>query len=326
MNPSRRSLLGACLAMTASPWALAQSAWPGGRPIRIVVPFPAGGQADVAARIVGHALGEALKTSVIVDNKPGGHGFIGGLQVARAQPDGYTLLVGSTGSTAINPKLHENMPYHATRDFSPISLMLTVPIVLMVNPQLPVKTVPELVAYLKRNPGKVNYASAGNGASSHLTGEYFKYVTGTSMTHIPYKGQAPAIADVVAGHAQVMFDTLVSSTPHLRSGKLVALGVTSRTRLAEYPDLPTVAEALNLREFEASSWSAMHAPAGTPKEIVTRLSAEIAALLKTPAIAKRIADLGGVPVGSTPEQLAEFQRSEEEKWGKVIQVAKIKAD
>lgn len=261
-----------------------------------------------------------------MDNKPGGHGFIGGLQVARAQPDGLTLLVGSTGSTAINPKLHANMPYHATRDFAPISLMIAVPIVLSINPQLPVRSVAELVTYAKNNPGKVNYASAGNGASSHLTAEYFKHVTGVSMTHIPYKGQAPAIADVVAGHAHVMFDTLVSSTPHLRSGKLVALGVTSRTRLPDYADLPTVAEALNVRDFEASSWSAMHAPAGTPKEVVTRLSTEVAALLRTPAVAKRIADLGGVPVGSTPEQLAEFQRAEEEKWGKVIQLAKIKAD
>ena len=326
MNPSRRSLLGTCIAMAASPRLLAQTAWPGGRPLRIVVPFPAGGQADIAARVIGQALGEVLKTSVFVDNKPGGRGFIGGMEVARAQPDGYTLLVGSTGSTSINPKLHAKMPYHATKDFSPISLLLAVPIVLVVNRELPVETVPELVAYLQKNPDRVNYASAGNGASSHLTAEYFKHVTGTSVAHIPYKGQAPAIADVIAGHAQLMFDTLVSSTPHLRSGKLRALAVTSRTRVAQYPDLPTVAEALNMPEFEASSWSAIHAPARTPREIVTRLSTEIAALLKTPAVVKQIKELGGIPLGSTPEELAAFQRSEEEKWGRVIQVANIKPD
>ena len=326
MNSSRRALLTTCIAMAASPRTIAQVPWPGGRPIRIVVPFPAGGQADTGARVVGQALGEVLKTFVIIDNKPGGHGFIGGMDVARAQPDGYTLLVGSTGSTSINPMLNAKMPYHATNDFSPISLLFSVPIVLVVNRDLPVKNVPELVAYLKKNPDKVNYASAGSGASSHLTAEYFKFMTGTSMAHIPYKGQAPAIADVVAGHAQLMFDTLVSSTPHLRSGKVIALAVTSRTRLPDYPELPTVAESLNLKEFEASSWSAIHAPARTPKEIVNRLSTEIATLLKTSAVANRIKELGGVPLGSSPEELAEFQRAEEEKWGRVIKAANIKPD
>jgi tripartite-type tricarboxylate transporter receptor subunit TctC len=322
---TRRDILAAGLSLACGA-ASAQGGWPGGRPIRIVVPFPAGGQTDVAARVVGQALGDALKTTVIVDNKPGAHGFIGGGEVARAPADGYTLLVGSTGSTSINPKLHEKMPYDAVKDFAPVSLLMTVPIVAVVNPQLPVKTMPELVAYLKANPGKVNFASAGSGASSHLVGEYLKFRTGTSMEHIPYKGQAPAIADVIAGHAQVMFDTLLSCTPHIKSGKVRILATTSRERLPDYPDVPTVAEALNMPDFEASSWSALHAPAGTPPDVVKRLSATIDAVLKSPAVAKRIADLGGVPVGGSPERLAEFQRAEEDKWGKVIKAANIKPE
>jgi tripartite-type tricarboxylate transporter receptor subunit TctC len=306
--------------------ARAQTAWPA-KPIRIIVPFPAGGPTDVTARVVAQAIGESLKTSVIVENKAGGHGFIGVGEAARALPDGYTLMMASIGTMAINPMLHEKIPYDANKDFAPISLVVTVPIVVVINPQvLPVNSIPELVSYVKANPGKVNFASAGNGGSSHLVPEYFKYRTGTDMTHIPYKGSAPAVSDMLAGQVQLMFDTLLTSTAHVKSNKLKMLGVTTAQRLAQYPDIPTVAEALNMKDFEASSWFALYAPAGTPPDIVQRLSAEVDAALKLPAVSKRLTDLGAIPVGGTPEKLAAFQRAEQEKWGKVIQTARIKPD
>ena len=333
MNPLHRSLLAAS-ALVLAAGAMAQplspgpgqGAWPN-KPIRIVVPFPAGGPTDIAARVVGQAIGESLRTTVVVENRAGAHGFIGVTEAARSPADGYTLMMASIGTMAINPRLHEKIPYDANRDFAPVSLVVTVPIVVVVNPQaLPVTTIPEFVAYLKANPGKVNFASAGSGGSSHLVPEYFKYRTGTFMTHIPYKGSGPAIADVVAGQVQVMFDTLLTSTPFVKSGRLRMLAVTTSQRLADYPDVPTVAQALGMRDFEASSWYALYAPAGTPPDIVNRLSAEVDAALKKPAVARRLTDLGAVPVGGPPEKLAAFQRAEQAKWGKVIQAAKVKPE
>jgi tripartite-type tricarboxylate transporter receptor subunit TctC len=324
---NKRGLMAASAAcLLAMATAQAQTAWPA-RPIRIIVPFPAGGPTDITARVVGQAIGESLKTPVVVENKSGGHGFIGVGEAARAPADGYTLMMASIGTMAINPRLHQKIPYDANADFMPVSLVVTVPIVVVVNPQvLPVRSMADFVSYLKAHPGKVNFASAGSGGSSHLVPEYLKYRTGTFMTHIPYKGSGPAIADVVAGQVQVMFDTLLTSTPFVKSGKLKMLGVTTAQRLPQYPDIPTVAEALDMKDFEASSWYALYAPAGTPPEIVSRLSAEVDAALKQPAVARRLTDLGAVPVGGAPEKLAKFQRAEQEKWGKVIKAAKIKAD
>ena len=300
--------------------------WPT-NPIRIIVPFPAGGPTDITARMVGQAIGESMKVPVIVDNKAGAHGFIGVSEAAKAQPDGYTLMMASIGTMAINPRLHEKIPYDANKDFAPVSLVVTVPIAVVANTQvLPVQSIAELVSYLKANPGKVNFASAGNGGSSHLVPEYFKYRTGTAMTHVPYKGSGPAIADVVAGQVQLMFDTLLTSTPFVKSGRLKMLAVTTAERLPEYPDVPTMGEALGMKDFEASSWYALYAPAGTPPDVVKRLSMEVDNALKKPAVAKRLTDLGAVPVGGTPERLAAFQRTEQEKWGKVIQVAQVKAE
>ncbi len=337
MNPLHRRLLAAAaVALTTGAVAQPLSTGPGpgpgqgtwpNKPIRIVVPFPAGGPTDIAARVVGQAIGESLRTTVVVENRAGAHGFIGVTEAARAPADGYTLMMASIGTMAINPRLHEKIPYDANRDFAPVSLVVTVPIVVVVNPQaLPVKTIAQFVAYLKANPGKVNFASAGSGGSSHLVPEYFKYRTGTFMTHIPYKGSGPAIADVVAGQVQVMFDTLLTSTPFVKSGKLRMLAVTTSQRLADYPDVPTMAQALGMRDFEASSWYALYAPAGTPPDIVNRLSAEVDAALKKPAVARRLTDLGALPVGGLPEKLAAFQRAEQAKWGKVIQAAKVKPE
>ena len=324
----KRSLF-ACIAAALAITGAVQSAhaqWPN-KPIRIIVPFPAGGPTDITARVVGQAIGESLKTAVIIDNKSGAHGFIGVTEAAKSPADGYTLMMASIGTMGINPRLHEKIPYDANKDFAPVSLVVTVPIVVVANTSvLPVQTIPELVTYLKANPGKVNFASAGNGGSSHLVPEYFKYRTGTVMTHVPYKGSGPAIADVVAGQVQLMFDTLLTSTPFVKSGRLKMLAVTTSQRLADYPDVPTVGEALGMKDFEASSWYALYAPAGTPPEVVARLATEVDAALKKPAVAKRLTDLGAVPVGGTPDKLAAFQRAEQEKWGKVIQVARVKAE
>ena len=321
-----RLLLGVAVSLACGAVA-AQGNWPTGKPIRMIVPFPPGGQTDIVARVIGQAIGDLLKTAVVVENKAGGHGFIGISEAARAPADGYTVLMASTGSIAINPSLYGKIPYDPNRDLAPVSLVMTVPIAIVVNPQaLPVRTVPELMAYLKAQPGKVNFASAGSGGSSHLVAEYFKYRTGTVMTHVPYKGEGPAVGDVVAGHVHLMFNTLTSSTAYVKSGKLRMLAVTTRERLAEYPDVPTVAEALKMDDFEASSWAALYAPAGTPPEIVRRLSSEVDRALKSPAVADRLRDLGAVPVGGSPERLAAYQRAEQEKWSKVIQAGKIKPD
>lgn len=325
MKHTTMAFIAAALAL-ASAVQPVHAQWPN-KPIRIIVPFPAGGPTDITARVVGQAIGESLKTPVIVDNKAGAHGFIGVTEAAKSPADGYTLMMASIGTMGINPRLHEKIPYDANKDFAPVSLVVTVPIVVVANTKvLPVQTIPELVTYLKANPGKINFASAGNGGSSHLVPEYFKYRTGTEMTHVPYKGSGPAIADVVAGQVQLMFDTLLTSTPFVKSGRLKMLAVTTAQRLPDYPDVPTVAEALGMKDFDASSWYALYAPAGTPSEIVNRLAAEVDAALRKPAVAKRLTDLGAVPVGGTPERLAAFQRAEQEKWGKVIQAARIKAE
>ena len=311
-----RLLLGGLTALLA--WhASAQTpdAWPS-KPVRVVVPFPAGGPTDITPGCGTGALHEA-RCSVLVENKAGGRGFVGTSDAARAPADGYTLLVSSIGAMAINPRLYEKLPYDSVKDFAPVSLLVTVPIVVVVNPEvLPVRDAQELVQFLKANPGKVNYASAGSGGSSHLVAEYFKFRTGTFMTQIPYRGTGPAASDLVAGHVHIMFDTLLTSTPFVKSGKLRMLAVTTKTRLLDYPDVPTVAEALQMKDFEASSWFAMWAPAGTPNEIVRRLSSEVAIALKQPDVAQRLIDLGAVPVGSSPQQLAAFQSAEQDKWGK----------
>lgn len=325
LRATRRLFVASALGLAAFA-AVAQGTWPS-KPIRLVVPFPAGGPTDITARVVGQALGEALKTTVYVENKGGAHGFIGATDAARSAPDGYTLMMASIGTMAINPRLYPKLPYDADKDFVPVSLVLTVPIVVVVNPKvMPVKTVPELVRYLKANPDKVNFASAGTGGSSHLVPEYFKFRTGTSMTHVPYKGSGPAVADLVSGQVQIMFDTLLTSTPFVKSGQLQMLAVTTAKRLPEYPQVPTMGEALGMKDFEASSWYAMYAPAGTPPDIVQRVSKALDGVLKRPDVAKRLAELGAVPVGGAPEKLAAFQKAEQAKWGEVIKAANIQPD
>jgi tripartite-type tricarboxylate transporter receptor subunit TctC len=287
------------------------------KPIRLVVPFPAGGTTDILARAVGQKLGEHLGQQVVVDNKPGAGGNIGSDIVAKSAPDGYTLVMGTVGTHAINASLYKKMPYDHIKDFVPVSLVALVPNILVVHPSVPANSVKELIAYAKANPGKLNFASSGNGTSIHLSGELFKTTAGVEMTHVPYKGSAPAVTDLLGGQVQLMFDNMPSALPHVKAGKLKALGVTTAKRFPAAPDIPAIAEA-GVPGYEASSWFGVLAPAGTPKEIVNKLSSEIAKILQTPEIKERLLSQGAEPVGNTPDQFAAFIKAETAKWAKVV--------
>ena len=316
-------ILVVVLAALAPSLALAQAAYPS-KPVRLVVPFPAGGTTDILARAAAQKLSEAWGQQVIVDNRPGAAGNIGAELVARAAPDGYTLLMGTVGTHAINPSLYAKMPYDHVKDFVPVILVAGVPNVLVVNPDLPVKTVPELIAYAKSNPGKLNFASSGSGTSIHLSGELFKSLTGVQMTHVPYKGSAPALTDLMGGQVQLMFDNLPSSLAFIKAGKLRALGVTSAARAAALPDTPAVADTVP--GFEASSWFGVLAPAGTPRDIVTKINAETAKWLASPDAKDKLASQGANAVGGAPEVFAKHIQTETTKWAKVVKDSGAKVD
>ena len=312
-------LLAACLALLMSlvaPAALAQPADYPNKPIQLVVPFASGGPTDVIARQVGQKLGERLKQPVVIVNKPGAGGNLGSASVVSAPPDGYTLLLGTVSTHGINPSLYKTMPYDHRKDFVAISQLTLVPSVLVVNNNFPPKSVPELVDYLKKNPGKVFYATPGAGTSIHLASEMLKMNTGTDMTHVPYKGSAPAMVDVIGGQVQLMFDNTVTAWPQVKGGKVRALGVTSKQRLKSAPDVPAIAEFLP--GFEANAWHGIFAPAGTPKPIVDRLAQEIQAVMKDPAIVEAFTKVDTIPVGNTPAQFSAFVDSETERWGAVV--------
>jgi tripartite-type tricarboxylate transporter receptor subunit TctC len=314
-------LLVAVLAALAAPFTFAQSAanYPA-KPVRLVVPFPAGGTTDILARAVAQKLSEAWGRQMIVDNRPGAGGNIGSDLVAKSAPDGYTLLMGTVGTHAINPSLYKNMPYDHVKDFAPVILVAGVPNVLVVNPSLPVHSVPELIAYAKANPGKLNFASSGNGTSIHLSGELFKAMTGVEMTHVPYKGSAPALTDLIGGQVQLMFDNLPSSLPFIKAGKLRALAVTSGARAAALPDLPTLAES-GLPGFEASSWFGVLAPAGTPRDIVAKLNGAIAGWLASPEAKEKLLAQGAIAAGGAPDDFARHIGAETSKWAKVVKAS-----
>ena len=295
------------------------------KPIRIVVPFPPGGATDILAREVAQKLNEAWGQQVIVDNRPGAGGNIGSELVAKAAPDGYTLEMGTVGTHAINASLYAKMPYDNVKDFVPIILVAGVPNVLEVNPSLPVNSVAELIAYAKANPGKLNFASSGNGTSIHLSGELFKAMAGVEMTHVPYKGSAPALQDLIAGQVQLMFDNLPPSLPQIKAGKLRALAVTSSVRAPALPDVPTVAEA-GLPGFEASSWFGLLAPAGTSPAIVAKINAEVAKWLATPEAKENLSKQGANAAGGTPEDFASHIAAETAKWAKVVKASGAKID
>jgi len=308
-----RALLVAAAAVVVAPAASAQGA---GKPIHIVVTFTPGGAPDILARLIADRLAPAWNTQVIVDNKPGAGGNPGADSVAKAPPDGTTIVVGTVGTHAINGALYPKMPYDMVKDFAPVTLLATTPNLLVVHNDVPAKTVAELIA-LGRREGKLTFASAGSGTSIHVSGELFKTMTGIDMTHIPYKGRASAIPDLLGGRVTMMFDNMPSSLPLVKEGKLRALGVTSLKRSPAAPEIPTIAEQ-GLPGFEAVSWFALFAPGGTPRPVVERLQAEVKKILVAPDVAKRLAEIGLEPVGSSPDELAAFQRSEIAKWAKVV--------
>jgi tripartite-type tricarboxylate transporter receptor subunit TctC len=300
-------------------WAQAYPA----RPVRLVVGFTAGQTADIAARLMGQWLSERLGQPFVIDNRPGASGTIATELVVRAPPDGYTLLY-VTASNYINATLYEKLNYNFIRDIAPVAGNISSPLVMEVNPSVPVKTVPEFIAYAKANPGKLNMASAGNGNSTHVSGELFKMMTGINLLHVPYRGSAPALTDLLGGQVQVMFDLVASSIEHIRAGKLRALAVTTATRLEVLPDVPTVGEFVP--GYEASAVGGVGAPKGTPAEIIDKLNKEINACLADPKVRARLAELGQIVTSGSPADFGNFIAGETEKWGKVVKSAGIKPE
>ena len=297
--------------------------WPA-KPVRVVVPFAAGGTTDITARVVAEQLTQVLKQSFIIDNKAGAGGNIGATEVARAAPDGYTLLMGTPGTQAINQFLYPKMPYDTAKDFAPVSFVVRVPNVLVVHPGVGVKTLAEFIARAKARPGGMSYGSPGNGSTGHLSTELFKGRAQVFAVHIPYRGSGPMLLDLMAGQIQMAIDNLPSAMPHIRSGKLIALGVTSTARNAQLPEVPPIASVLP--GYAAESWFVLMAPAGTPAAIVTRVSAEVDRILKKPDVIERFKGLGAEPVGGTPDQLAQFIAAETRKWQQVVKASGAKVD
>lgn len=317
-------LITAALSLCATLPATAQGQWPSKR-ITYVVAYPPGGMTDILGRLMAQELGAALNTTVIVENKPGAAGAIGLGFVARAAPDGYTIVGSSIGAQAIIPNLVPNLPYDPIKSFEPVSLVGTIPHVLVVGAALPFETVNDLIKAAKAKPGSLSSATAGNGGIVHMQSELFKMQTGIDLLQVPYKGDMPAIQDVLAGHVTLMFPPVTAALPHILSGKLRALAVTSPKRLKALPGVPTMAEA-GVQGFEVEQWQAIYVPAQTPNSIIQRLHAEIVGILKKPEVVAKFDSLGVTPVGSTPEELRNFQKADSDKWTKVIKAAGIKAD
>jgi tripartite-type tricarboxylate transporter receptor subunit TctC len=295
-----------------------------GKPMHIVVTFTPGGAPDILARLIGEKLSVAWNQPVLIDNKPGAGGNTGADSVAKAAPDGLTIVVGTVGTHAINGALYAKMPYDMVKDFAPVTLLATTPNLLVVNNDVPAKTLAEFIALGKRE-GKMTFASAGSGTSIHVSGELFKTMTGIDMTHVPYKGRATAIPDLLGGRVTMMFDNMPSSLPLVKEGKLRALGVTSVKRSPAAPEIPTIAEQ-GLPGFDAVSWFALFAPAGTPKPVVDRLQAEVKKILASPDVARKLAEAGLEVVGSSADELAAYQRTEIAKWAKVVKDSGAKVE
>ena len=320
----RRHLLLAALAVCHAPLAHAQDAWPA-KPIRLVVPFAAGGTSDILARTIGDKLQGVLKQTVVIDNKAGAGGVIGADVVAKSPPDGYTLLLGTIASHAINPALQPKMPYNAATDFAPVILLGSISNVLLVGAEQPFKNVKDLIAAAKAKPGSITFASAGQGSSQHMSGEMFKLLAGAELTHVPYKGSAPAIQDVIGGQVPMSFETVTVAAPHIQSGRVRALAVTSAARSPALPTVPTLQEA-GVAGFDVASWQALYAPAGTPPAVVQRLNAEVEKILAQPEIKAKLDGLGLVHSPNTPAQFVAFGNAEMAKWVKVVKDGRVKAE
>jgi tripartite-type tricarboxylate transporter receptor subunit TctC len=317
MTPSNTGcFLGGLMLIAACMQPLLAQDYPQ-KTIRIIVPYTPGGTADMLARTMGQRMAQGLGQQIIIDNRPGAGGNIGADFAAKAAPDGYTILMGTVATHAINPHLYPRMPYDSATDFTPIILVATLPNILVVNPSVPTKSVKELIALAKARPGELAFASAGNGTSQHLSGELFKKMTGVDMTHIPYKGSAPAVTDLVGGQVQLMFDNIPSSLAQVRAGKLRALAVTGPRRSPVLPDLPTVAEA-GLPGFSITSWFALFAPAGTPAGILLRLNREAGKAILSDELRQQWMAQGIEPAGGSAAQLDAFRRLEALKWEKII--------
>ncbi len=293
--------------------------------IRYVVPFPAGGPLDIVARALGQELTKSLGQPVIIDNRPGAGGNIGADFVAKSPPDGHTILMGAVSTHAINVTLYSKLPYDPIRDFAPVTRIPSGPNVLVVHPSIPARNVQELIAVARAHPGQLNFASGSTGSAGHLAGELFKVMAHVDMVHIPYKGAAPAVVDLLGGHVSLMFDNLASGLPNIKAGRVRALAVTTLKRSPMIPELPTISES-GLRGFDVSTWFGVFAPAGTPAEIVNRLNTEIARVLRTQDMKERLAFLGAEPVGNRPEEFAAFVKAEIPKYAKVIRASGARAD
>ena len=320
LSPVLRTLLTALLL----PACIAHAQWPN-KPVRFVVPFPAGGSTDVVGRIVAEHLRQSVGQGFVIDNRAGAGGTVGSDVVAKAAPDGYTMLIGTSSTHAIAAGLYgSKLPYDQVRDFAPVTLLGSATILLVVHPSVAAKTVPELIALAKAKPGTLNFASSGNGGVSHLTGEYFKSLAGIEMQHVPYKGDTPMITDLVAGRVSLAFGTAVAFLPYVQKGTLHALAVTNAKPSPVAPGLPTVAETLP--GFEALQWFGILMPAGTPPDIVAKLNAETVKILRLPEVRERFQAMGIEIAGNSPEQFAAFMRSETAKWGKIVKASGAKID
>lgn len=315
----RRLLLAGAAALVPAVAGAAEPGFPT-KPLRLIVPEPPGGGNDVLARAIAQKLSVRLGQQVNVDNRAGGSGIIAAMEVKRAAPDGYTLFLGQTQTLAVNPRLHAHLPYDPDKDFAPIALIAAIPLVLLVNPSVPAHNLKELVALAKAHPGTLNFASAGNGSGSHLAGALFKSVTHIAITHVPYKGTGPALADLLAGQVQIFFSTLPSAIPYVRAGKVRALAVTGSTRVAALPQVPTAAEA-GIPGFEVALHYGILAPAKTPAAVVGRLNEALYDTLRDPPLVERLDSMGIVPLTSTPTAFARDIASEQAKWGEMVRLS-----
>lgn len=317
----RALVLGALCALPAMTMA---QAYPG-KPIRLIVPFPAGGGVDFIGRIAGKGLSDRIGQQVVIDNRPGANAILGLEVLKSSPPDGYTIAAASAGPLAVNPFIYAKLPHDTLRDFTQIANMVNFPLLMVVHPSLPVKSVKELIVLARARPGEISYASPGSGNSSHLAGELFNAMAKVTILHVPYKGMAPAVVSTVSGEAPIIYASVPPILPHVRSGRVKALGVGNSRRIPSLPEFPTIAES-GLPGYEAYAWAGMIGPAGMPKEIVSRLNKEIVATLQQKDVISRMLAEGTVPTPSSPEEFTAYLKSELKKWGEVVKMARIKAE